>query len=642
MPDDATRPPAATPLKPRPSAVARRLPLLGVFVAVLASLSYLDHLLQREYRAGATTQAVQTDALLEGAIAHRMTLLHALDLLITRAVSPQDAHERFTVFAQELVGSAPDVVAVYRLGPDRLIRDVMPRSVAPAGWTPASAVRLADPSEAPNRAWESGHAATSQIMVLPTGVRGVLIYDPLMVDARVEGAVVLAISQRSLLENALAAQTRGQFAFRITDDAGNVIDVSPGYPARVASLVHREVTLPGDRAWGLDVAIEPFQPVTARLTMWVTGLLLVALVVLLVVREDARAERLASHSLKLELLTRNLLDANVRLEDRAQQIAEANRAKSRFLANVSHELRTPLNAIMGYNSLALSGLYDNSPAERTTAHERIRAASEHLLTLVDEILDLSRIEVGRMDVDFQPVDVRALIAGVVGTLEPIAAAKGLRLDVAVDQGLPSLLTDPRHVRKILVNLATNAIKFTERGAVTVAARAKPETAEWCLMVEDTGIGIGADDQERIFEEFEQVRPEGRGDSAERGTGLGLSVSRKLARLLGGDITVESRLGVGSRFTVALPFRPAGTADETAPATTPAEPVAEPPRAPAPGTRRHTDDAHEHSEAHSRAPGPPTSASHDADVDSAGATIVTGGDAGSTRSTRGLDDRGGEG
>ena len=191
---------------------------------------------------------------------------------------------------------------------------------------------------------------------------------------------------------------------------------------------------------------------------WTVGLLLLLLVVFLVLREEARARRFAAHSFDLELMSRDLLDANVRLEDRAQQIAEANRAKSRFLANVSHELRTPLNAIVGYNSLAIDGIYGALPAPLRGAHERIRAAAEHLLALVNDVLDLSKIEVGRMEIDLEVTDIGALLDTVVTVIEPIASAKGLTVDVIIGRDVPRITTDGRHVRQILLNLASNAIK----------------------------------------------------------------------------------------------------------------------------------------------------------------------------------------
>jgi signal transduction histidine kinase len=173
------------------------------------------------------------------------------------------------------------------------------------------------------------------------------------------------------------------------------------------------------------------------------------------------------------------------------------------------------------------------------------------------VLDLSKIEVGRMEVDLETTDIGALLDSVVTVIEPIAAAKGLSVDVILARDVPRVTTDGRHVRQILLNLASNAIKFTERGSVTLIARPvnAPDGDFVQITVEDTGIGIAADDLTRIFEEFEQVRPSGRGDSLQRGTGLGLAIARKLARLLGGDIEVTSTVGVGSRFTLRVPARP---------------------------------------------------------------------------------------
>jgi signal transduction histidine kinase len=274
------------------------------------------------------------------------------------------------------------------------------------------------------------------------------------------------------------------------------------------------------------------------------------LVVFLALREEFRARRFAAYSHDLELLSRDLLDANMRLEERSQQIAEANRAKSRFLANVSHELRTPLNAIVGYNALALDGMYGELPQPLRASHQRVQAAADHLLSLVNDVLDLSKIEVGRMDLEIEVVDLDSVLDGVATVVEPAAEAKGLRVDVVVARDLPKIATDPRHLRQILLNLVANAIKFTERGSVTVVA--KRDGDKVAISVEDTGIGIASADLERIFEEFEQVRPSGRGDSMQRGPGLGLAIARKMARLLGGDVSVVSQPGRGSCFTVLLP------------------------------------------------------------------------------------------
>jgi signal transduction histidine kinase len=381
-----------------------------------------------------------------------------------------------------------------------------------------------------------------------------VVYDPIIVRGRLTGYAAASIAYGSLLRSLLAPRLQDRFGYRITDSAGRVLAVSARYPPRVSEFASQSVRLPGGREWTLDVPIGVFQPRSARVVMWIAGVVMLFVVFLLVLREDARAERIAMHSFNLELLSRDLLDANVRIEERAQQVAEANMAKSRFLANVSHELRTPLNAIVGYNALALSGLYGDVTAELRGAHERIRTAAEHLLRVVNDVLDLSKIEVGRMDVELRPVALEPLLESVAAIVDPVAEAKGVRVDLVVARDLPEITTDARRVKQILLNLGTNAIKFTERGAVTFVAKRGDGAGSGTVQIaiEDTGVGIARDDLDRIFEEFEQVRPSGRGDSIVRGTGLGLAVSRKLARLLGGDVTVDSQLGQGSRFSLSLP------------------------------------------------------------------------------------------
>ena len=178
-----------------------------------------------------------------------------------------------------------------------------------------------------------------------------------------------------------------------------------------------------------------------------------------------------------------------------------------------------------------------------------------------------------MEVDRRTVALEPLLEGVVSIIEPVAEAKDMRIDLVVARELPMVVTDARHVRQILLSLTSNAIKFTERGAITIVAKRGegPDGGNVLIAVEDTGIGIAPHDLDRIFDEFEQVRPSGRGDSIARGTGLGLAVSRKLARLLGGDVHVDSQVGQGSRFTLSLPIGTLPAADrEVALGVVPAE------------------------------------------------------------------------
>jgi signal transduction histidine kinase len=533
-----------------------RLPLVGFLIAGVVCLKYLDGRLSSDYRRSAAELAVQADALIETAVANHAASLHALDLLITTARSADEELSRLSVFGTAIEQSSPDVLRIMRLDDQGNVREALPVATSENDVARENHLLVAETREALNRARDTRKPATSGVLVLRNDTLGFMIYDPLIVRDRIIGYAGASVAYAPLLRAVLTPRLQGRFGYRIADSAGRVLAVSPRYPARVTEFASQRVSLPGGGHWQIDVPVGVFQPRAARFVMWIVGLVSLFIVTLLVLREDARAERIASHSFNLELLSRDLLDANVRLEERAQQVTEANKAKSRFLANVSHELRTPLNAIVGYNALALSGLYGEVTPDLRGAHDRIRTAADHLIRVVNDVLDLSKIEVGRMAIDSRPVALEPLLEEVLAIVEPVAEAKDVRLDIVVARDIPTIVTDTRHVRQILMNLMTNAIKFTERGSVTVVAKlAEKDRANMVsIAIEDTGIGIARVDLHRIFDEFEQVRPSARGDSIARGTGLGLAVSQKLARILGGEVTVDSRLGSGSRFTLFLPVR----------------------------------------------------------------------------------------
>ena len=268
---------------------------------------------------------------------------------------------------------------------------------------------------------------------------------------------------------------------------------------------------------------------------------------------------------------RRLKERSAELEHLSYELARANRVKSEFLANVSHELRTPLAAIIGFVDLLRDGSYGELAPRMVSPVDRIQASAEHLQSLVDQILDLARLSAGRFEVHREPLSLRAFVMDVASDVEPLIIEKGLTLSLQVPASLPRLSTDPTHLRQILVNLLGNAVKFTTTGGITVRARVVPDGevtqyvrsaakrpllaagGSWiALQVADTGIGITERDHERIFEEFEQVDAGSRGDSERRGTGLGLSITRRLARLLDGDITLESAPAQGATFTCWLP------------------------------------------------------------------------------------------
>lgn len=288
----------------------------------------------------------------------------------------------------------------------------------------------------------------------------------------------------------------------------------------------------------------------------VVGAVVVALALLLL-HERRQAARLVERSRELERLSSELL--------------RANRMKNDFLANVSHELRTPLNAIVGFVDLLREGVYGDLSPRQVKPVERIEASANHLRHLVDQILDLAKMAAGRLDVHSELLDIRPFILDVASEVESLVNEKSLSLSLAMGSSLPRIKSDPTHLRQILVNLLGNAIKYTDAGSIVVKTRALPKPSalehglpqlvaeahenvvSWIsVQVIDSGRGIAAADQERVFEEFEQVDAGPRADSPHRGTGLGLAISRRLARLLGGDLLLESEPGKGSTFTLWLP------------------------------------------------------------------------------------------
>ena len=240
--------------------------------------------------------------------------------------------------------------------------------------------------------------------------------------------------------------------------------------------------------------------------------------------------------------------ANRMLSDANRALTEASKAKSAFLANVSHELRTPLNSVIGFSELLTDpGFGDLSPRQREFLSD-IRDSGEHLLALINDILDLSKIEAGKLDLNREEIDIAELVRESASMLRPQAAKKGLMLEVAVGEGGRADV-DPRLVRQVLVNLLSNAVKFTpENGRVDAAITFEGD--DLVLTVSDTGIGIPEDDQEKIFLEFYQV--DGSYARKSEGTGLGLALVRRMMALHNGTVSVSSRPGEGSRFTCVFP------------------------------------------------------------------------------------------
>jgi GAF domain-containing protein/DNA-binding response OmpR family regulator/HAMP domain-containing protein len=239
--------------------------------------------------------------------------------------------------------------------------------------------------------------------------------------------------------------------------------------------------------------------------------------------------------------------------DKGRELEVASRHKSQFLANMSHELRTPLNAIIGVTEMLLEDAQAAAQPDQVEAHERILRAGRHLLALINDILDLSKIEAGKLELSLESVALAPLVEDVVATIRPLAAKNGNQIEVECPTDVGVIRADQTRLRQSLLNLASNASKFTERGRVRITVTRRPDDGgrDWASMaVSDTGIGMTAEQIGRLFEEFTQADA-----STTRkygGTGLGLAISRRLCRMMGGDITVTSEPGRGSTFTIRLP------------------------------------------------------------------------------------------
>jgi signal transduction histidine kinase len=238
------------------------------------------------------------------------------------------------------------------------------------------------------------------------------------------------------------------------------------------------------------------------------------------------------------------------IADKSAQLEAASRHKSEFLANMSHELRTPLNAIIGFSEILAEKMFGDINEKQTEYLQDILESGRHLLSLINDILDLSKIEAGRMELEATDFDLPSAIDNALTLVRERASRRGITLGHSVDERLGQIRGAERKVKQVLLNLLSNALKFTpEGGRIDVSARAHDGVAE--VSVKDTGVGIAPEDQEAVFEEFRQV---GTADKKVEGTGLGLVLSRKFIELHGGRIWVKSQIGAGSTFTFTLPVR----------------------------------------------------------------------------------------
>jgi signal transduction histidine kinase len=420
---------------------------------------------------------------------------------------------------------------------------------------PDSAAVVAIAAQASPTLWPAAAPAT----IASDSAAGILLAAPLTHRGERLGTAVGLVPVSNVL-SALhdTASYRGSIAVRMV--GGDASVGSPGIAARGAPDRRAEarIALPGEPLHLVVTRAEEGQGL--RSLLWVLGVVALAALFTGLARERRQTDSLAARTAELERLY--------------QEVARSNRMKSEFLANVSHELRTPLNAIVGFVEMLREGVYGDLTPRQALPVDRIAASATHLRQLVDRLLDIAKIAAGRLEVHPEPVMLRPFVLNVASEMESLVRESGLALSISMPPALPRIRTDPTHLRQILINLIGNAVKYTPAGGVTVrgevvrahpadaaagngaqgTARPPRNTGDWvALMVTDTGVGIAPEDQERIFDEFEQVNAGARTDSARRGTGLGLAISRRLARLLDGEITVVSNPGGGSTFTVWLPL-----------------------------------------------------------------------------------------
>lgn len=391
------------------------------------------------------------------------------------------------------------------------------------------------------------------------GSGNALLGEPVVESGVFTGIAVALVDEARLLAPAADATVEGRSFVALLID-GDTVSPTPGAVGHGRRSAPARVPLPGQPAWFVVSGQVPRENAT-RLVIWSIGTGALVLLFFGLVRERRQTARIAERSVELERLSAELL--------------RANRMKSEFLASVSHELRTPLNAIVGFVDLLKDGAYGELSERQISPVDRIAISAARLRTLVDQVLDIAKIAAGRLEVRMESVTLRPFLANVVSEIEPLVQEKGLRVSIAVDSDVAKVKTDPTHLRQILINLLGNAVKYTQAGGIELHARIdrlgppprslavtgqhaafRPDQAgTWTAIdVRDSGIGIATADLERIFEEFEQVKPHGAQDPENRGTGLGLAISRRLAALLGGDVSVDSALGAGSTFTIWLPAR----------------------------------------------------------------------------------------
>jgi signal transduction histidine kinase len=565
----------------------------GVLMLLLVAVILEDMALRDSLLVHAQSDAAAVAAEVEGAVALRIAAARGFQGMYADGAAPAgaDAAARFRRLVPLVASGAAPLfhrvvvrdVATSSVHDTVLTLPMQPAEPADSGIVDPVAAELAMLATRDTAA-ATAHPSQPHALPLASDPAMLAIVVPLLSDSVVAGTFVGAVRVASLASQAIAVGAVRRRRFVVA--AGGDTLLSHGEDGEGSTRV--ATTTAQVRAatpWVVHVIHEDTAP-GVRATLWLLGSTAVLFLLLGLARERRQADRVAERSAELERLSTELL--------------RSNRMKSEFLANVSHELRTPLNAIVGFVELLRDGVYGELSPRQTNPVERIAGSATHLRHLVDQVLDIAKMAAGRLEVHLESVVLRPFVLNVASELESLAADKGIVLSLTVGSSLPRVRTDPSHLRQILVNLVGNAIKYTPTGGAvairtrlvgvpgavlrggtpaagsmalpadasglaprpvddepappTLAARSPDPARPWVtVQVSDTGIGIAPADHDRIFEEFEQVNAGPRGESMERGTGLGLPISRRLARLLGGDVSVDSGLGRGATFTLWLPL-----------------------------------------------------------------------------------------
>ncbi len=544
----------------------------AIFLVLLGGLLLLDQSLLRANRNQADLDAQAAGLLTESFIAAQATLLERIALVIGEADATDSliVHEK----VKRLLIAMPELQRAWAI-------DTMGKTILDVPNASRSGLVTSETIARMQAIRPSGGFAIN-VAPGPQGHASIgMMYTSSAMDGNAGEVTGLILDGSALRKWLDRLQSDTRLTLTVLSGVDTVAFLGqPGGNVQLLSEGKQSVRLPSGGTWSVTTT-HTLTTKTLRLAQWILGVLGVLFLALGLLREQRRALQAAGRSVELERLY--------------SDVKRANTAKSEFLANVSHELRTPLNAIVGFVELLRDGFYGDLSPRQVPPVDRVAASASHLRHLVDQVLDIAKIAAGRLEVHAETIVLRPFVLNVASELESLVSEKNLTFSMSVGASLPRVRTDPTHLRQILINLIGNAVKYTLTGTVSVRARLiggaapdgshrvssprvvddtllltqVPRSGTWiALQVVDTGVGLAAADLERIFDEFEQVNAGPRGDSMQRGTGLGLAISRRLARLLGGEIGVESELGRGSTFTVWLPVNPADMVRD------PAEPLSE--------------------------------------------------------------------